>query len=150
MQLHRAGLLRLGSGDGVVGGGLEVVLVGLALELGEDLVDPPAVAVEIGEHEGALGAAQLAAGPGEAGLGLVEQTPEARDPRRTALVQIVGLLGGRTTVEMGLDQTIELARCQDGPVGAGNGVLLRQAKQGLREEAFRIGTTPSSSAGNGA
>jgi hypothetical protein len=120
--------------------GLEIGLVGFAHEFGEHLVDAPTLAIEIGHDDRPLGPAEIATGSDEHGLGLVEQAPEAGDPRRSALLQIVGFLGGRTSVEVGLDQLVELTRRQDGPVGGGNGVLLRQAR--LRCVGERFGSEP--------
>ena len=138
MQLdvaHEGG--RRGGGAALLRGRLEVVFVGFALELGQHFVDTPTVAIEIGENDDALRAAEIAASSGELRFRLVEDAPEAGDPRGLAMFQVVDFLGGRTTIEVGLDQTIELARCQDGPVGVDNGSLLRQTKLRASEEAFR-------------
>lgn len=124
-------------------GGLEISFGRLTDERSEHLVDSPTVAVEVGENDRPFGAAKITTGRAKVRFCLVEKAPETGDPRGPALIEIVGFLFGRTTVEVGLDQTIELARCQDRPVGAGNGFLLRQTKQELHEEAFRMGTAPS-------
>lgn len=150
MQLDGADDLGVRWGAPLFTGRLEFGLVGLADQLGEYLVDTPTLTIEVGQNQRALGAPQIAAGRCQVAFGLVEKTPEAGDPSGLTLLQVVGFLGSRTTIEVGQDQTIELARCQDRAIGADNGSLLRQGIQVHHEDDLRVGPVPSPPARDGA
>ena len=113
--------------------GLLLMLLGLLLlglgwgtdEVGEHLVDPVALGVEIVEHQAPRGAAVLALGPVERLVVVVEEAEERHDPGGLVLVQERDLVVGGPAVQVGMDKPFELSRHQRCRLaGDGNGDLL--------------------------